>query len=440
MFSTLVAVVTITTFVSSFASFRQHRVAQRANERVDTLMGSLIGSDDLHRMHQIDRRLRIATHHEEGQWVETVRAYIEKSVEEDIDPSLSADSARVCAVAFQQAQDDDLARSTVTIVAVVTLCATVAGLAGIAVADDWAPIATMVALQLLILFLLWRDVRDVSEDIERCRRDLEMVDGTSLPVGIVPATVTWSDSRRGQHDKGPSTGGNLLDRLASWAPTRRSDRTGGWWEQSRAGQILPLWAYPHWRRAYDARDAAYQRDGQDSDRELAQDLAEIAVRYAPLDPEARRLHAAIQLDGLTGKVLELDPDGSPADKELVDRLEAALRQARAANILRLREQYNETGACYDLHLKAKHGPAGAPRSRAVVGMPLRGDRPFKVEMGRAEVLLGLITKDEGVRGNNLRSGWSLLREPHDEEQLDEEQLRDRLRELVPVPGTAVDGS
>lgn len=99
MFSTLVAVVTITTFVSSFASFRQHRVAQRANERVDTLMGSLIGSDDLHRMHQIDRRLRIATHHEEGRWQDTVRAYIEKSVEEDIDPSLSADSARVCALA-----------------------------------------------------------------------------------------------------------------------------------------------------------------------------------------------------------------------------------------------------------------------------------------------------------------------------------------------------
>ena len=99
MFATLVAVTTITTFVSSFASFRQHRVAQRANERVDTLMGSLIGSDDLHRMHRIDRRLRIATGHAAGRWRETVRDYIEESIAEKIDPSLSAEAARVCAVA-----------------------------------------------------------------------------------------------------------------------------------------------------------------------------------------------------------------------------------------------------------------------------------------------------------------------------------------------------
>ncbi|HMQ26501.1 MAG TPA: hypothetical protein PKA98_10980, partial [Acidimicrobiales bacterium] len=146
MFATLVAVTTITTFVSSFASFRQHRVAQRANERVDTLMGSLIGSDDLHRMHRIDRRLRIATGHAAGRWRETVRDYIEESVAEEVDPSLSAEAARVCAVAFNEADHDDLAQRTLSIVALLTLAATVAGLVDIAGSDDWAPVATMVAL------------------------------------------------------------------------------------------------------------------------------------------------------------------------------------------------------------------------------------------------------------------------------------------------------
>ena len=452
MFATLVAVTTITTFVSSFASFRQHRVAQRANERVDTLMGSLIGSDDLHRMHRIDRRLRIATGHAAGRWRETVRDYIEESVAEEVDPSLSAEAARVCAVAFNEADHDDLAQRTLSIVALLTLATTVAGLVDIAGSDDWAPVATIVALQLLILYLLWFDVSAIRGEIEQSRRDLT-IDGTPVD-GIIPVTCTPLTSSTVTPPAGATAGSGPQRRLPLRLLTRfGAGRTDAppWYEESRANRLLPLWAYPSWRRAFEARTAAYECDGGDGQR-LALQLAETAVRYAPLDPEARRLHAAIHLDGLTDRALEMAPtEVSSYDqeelKELIDQVEAALRQARAANILRLREQYQESGELPE-ELRSDEDdpdhrpPPGAPVMRAVVGMQLRARRPFDREMGRAEVLVGLLTQRADIRERNLSSGWRLLTsadQPErggDDAQPSDDELREYLGKLQPGGGVA----